>query len=97
MPNPCDEFKWQDYLDLHPDLTAAGIKTEVDARRHYDRHGSKETQGGKYPKGRRANKDCTSIEYWPAATNPTPTPPTGKKLVVTVNVYDDGSIEQIKP
>ena len=35
-------FDWQYYIDIHPDLQVAGIKTQQQAAAHYLLHGQKE-------------------------------------------------------
>lgn len=55
---PCEEFKWEDYLELQKDLRPAGVDTEAKALRHYQVYGIKEN--------RRANKLCLDPTLVPA-------------------------------
>lgn len=55
---PCEEFKWEDYLELQKDLRPAGVDTEAKALRHYQVYGIKEK--------RRANKLCLDPTLVPA-------------------------------
>lgn len=43
---PMADLVWSEYIEMYPDLQKAGIDTEAEAIRHYERYGQKE---GRYP------------------------------------------------